>query len=190
MASRIRRSILLAVIGCLAMVFILLATLGMMSPVLALERVEGESLVRLDPLAQMHAPGDGLVFTSHFTPLMTTIADLSGNDIGPGLFGGDVRCNTNNCSQGTLLQFIADPDQTEYEYKFTDRLDLDPSAERALVAGTGTISRLGQKERFSFTAVFQNNRDGTVSVTYLASRPDASFIIAQTPGTFSIFSRQ
>ena len=189
MASRTRRSILLAVIGCLAMVFILLATLGMMSPVLALERVS-ESLVRLDPLVQIQAPGGSLVFTAVLTEHITTIADQSGNDIGPGLFGGDVRCNTNNCSKGTLLQFIADPDQTEYEYKFTDRLALDPIAERALVAGTGTISRLGQKERFSFTAVFQNNRDGTVSVTYEASIPDASFVIPQAPGTFNIFSRQ
>ena len=39
-----------------------------------------------------------------------------------------------------------------------------------------------KKSGFLFTATFQDNQDGTVSVRYEASRPDASFIIPQAPG--------
>ena len=59
-----------------------------------------------------------------------------------------------------------------------------------LVGGKGTVSNDGQKERFLFTATFENNRDGTVAVRYEASRPDASFVIPRVPGRFEISRRR
>jgi hypothetical protein len=183
------RSFLLAVISGLAALFISIGLLEM-SPALALERAGAEPM-RLDPPAQPPPPDDDdLVFIAFFTdPLTIQVTDLSGNVVGEGVHESEVRCNGENCSQKTLLDFT-DPGFAEYEYKFTTRQAVDPVEERAIVEGTGTISSHGQKERFLFTATFQNNRDGTVSVTYQASRPDASFIIPRLPGTFRIFSRR
>jgi len=191
MVSRKRRSFLLAV----AVGFgVLVVSLGLLeiSPALALERA-GTDSVRLDAPAQAPPNDEDLIFIAYFTDdLSIDITDLSGNIIGEGEHGGAVRCNRNNCSQETQLQFtvpLTDPDLV-YEYKFTTRQALDPVEERAVVSGRGTISSLGQKERFLFTATFQNNRDGTLSVRYEASRPDASFIIPEQPGTFRISSRR
>jgi hypothetical protein len=68
-------------------------------------------------------------------------------------------------------------------------LALDPEEESVVVKGRGEISGRGQKERFSFTATFRNNGDGTVFVAYVASAPDASFTISSAPGSFDISSR-
>ena len=123
-----------------------------------------------------------------FTDLLDIeITDLSGNVVGEGQHEGKVRCSGNsNCSQATQLQLNG----IEYEYKFKARQALDPDERRAVVEGTGTIVRDDKKERFLFTATFEDNRDGTVRVRYEASRPDASFRVPKSPGTFGIYSRR
>jgi hypothetical protein len=116
----------------------------------------------------------------------TEIFDLSGNPFGIGTHGGRLTCNGDNCNHWTQLSFQG----TEYEYKYSTRVALDPDAKRVVVGGTGTISKGGQKERFSFNATFEFNLDGTVvSVRYEASNPNASFSIPSTPGRFEIRSR-
>jgi hypothetical protein len=77
----------------------------------------------------------------------------------------------------------------EYEYKAASLRAFDPGSETAVVAGTGTSSNGGKKERFTFTAAFQNNGDGTLSASYSASRPDASFHIPSSPGEMEFFLR-
>ena len=187
MRRRRTRVILLVVVTGLAAVFILLGLLRMTSSVLA-QGSEPEGTV---PVSQ--APDDDIIIIVFTDPLNIQITDLSGNVIGEGVHSGEVRCISNKCNQKTELIFtipLTDPwPFAEYEYKFKTRMAVDPEAARAVVAGIGTISSPGQKERFSFTATFQDNRDGTVSVTYVASRPDASFIIPRSPGTFTIVSR-
>ena len=191
MVSKKRRSFLLAVaVGFAALV----VSLGLleMSPALALERA-GTDSVRLDAPAQAPPNDDDLQFIAFFTDdLSIEITDLSGKVIGEGGHGGAVRCNRNNCSQETQLQFtvpLTDPDLV-YEYKFTTRKALDPASRIAVVGGRGTISSHGQKERFLFTATFRDNGGGTVAIRYEASNPDASFIIPEAPGTFSISGRR
>jgi hypothetical protein len=162
------------------------------SPALAMERTGTEPL-RLDPPAQPPPPNDeDLLFIAFFTDDLSLIMDLSGNVIDDeGEHGGEARCNGDNCNK--KAQVIISPSDvvtTVYEYKFTTRQALDPDEGTAVVSGIGTISSRGQKERFSFTASFRDNRDGTVAVTYVASRPDASFIIPEAPGTFTIYSRR
>jgi hypothetical protein len=182
MASRKGRLFLLALVIALATVLISQGTLRMMSPALALERA-GTELVRLDPPAQ---PKEALYFIAFFTADLTIqILDLSGKIIGEGEHGGEVKCNRNNCNQATRLQL----NDIEYKYKFTTRQALDPVAQRAVVEGMGTISSPGQKERFSFTATFQDNRDGTVLIRYGASRSDASFILPRAPGRLEFRAR-
>jgi hypothetical protein len=183
-------SYLLAVIGGLTAVLISIGLLGL-SPALANEG-ELSGPVRQAAPEQPPPPEDdftwGVVFTD---PAIIDVEDLSGEVIGEGVHLGEVRCNGDKCSQKTQLQFtpfFADP--AEYEYKFSTRQALDPKKEKVVVAGTGTISSNGQKERFLFTATFRHNRDGTVWVKYEASRPDASFIIEKSPGTFSFSSRR
>ena len=116
------------------------------------------------------------------------VLDQSGNGIGQGEHTGTVRCYDGNCGQKTELQMSSDPDTT-YTYKFKDLLALDPTAERAVVGGTGVISNASGKEKFAFSAVFENNGDGSLRVTYFASRPDASFVIPNAPGTFTLVDR-
>jgi hypothetical protein len=189
------RSLLLAVISGLAAVLISIGLLGL-SPALAQERELSGPVRQAAP--EQPPPDDDFVIIVVFTdPAKIQITDLSGKVIGEGEHGGEVRCNRNKCSQKTQLSFgVPLTDPTVYEYKFTTRQAIDPEAERAVVGGTGTISNRGQKERFSFTATFQNNKDdhnrndGTVSVTYQASRPDASFMIPKSPGSFRIFRRR
>ena len=180
-------SLVLAMAVGLAGLFITLGLLATTSSVLA----EGAELEGIVPMSQALAPGDNNIITVIFTdPLNIPITDLSGNFIGEGIHIGDVRCKSNKCNRNTELQFTIPLTDPVYTYKFTTRQAFDPEAGRAVVAGTGTISSRGQKERFSFTATFEDNRDGTVSVTYVASRPDASFIVPRSPGTFTIMSRQ
>jgi hypothetical protein len=189
MVSKKLWSFLLAVtIGVVAVA--LLIGLADTSPALALAG-EATEPMSLDPLAQPAAPGDDLLFGVLFTDDSTVqITDLSGNVVGEGVHGGEVKCKRKSCSHKTYLSFGIPPaEPTVYGYKFATKQALDPEEERAVVAGTGTISSQGQKERFTFTATFQNNRDGTVWVRYEASRPDASFIVPKAPGTFYILGR-
>lgn len=183
-------SYLLAVMGGLAAVLISIGLLGL-SPALAHEG-ELTGPVRQAAPEQPQQPVDDFVFFVVFTdPAVIEITDLSGNVVGEGTHEGSVRCNRDKCSQKTQLQFtpfFTDP--AVYEYKFSTRQALDLVAESVVVAGKGTISSNGQKERFLFTATFENNGDGTVSATYVASRPDASFMIPRSPATFRIFRRQ
>lgn len=117
--------------------------------------------------------------------------DLSGNVIGEGTHVGELRCVGDSCNQKIEFEPISPQETTEsvvYVYKFKSREAFDPTAERVVVSGTGTVFNGGPKIRFSFTGVLQNNGDGTVQVTYIASTPDASFIFPAAPGTFSIMS--
>ena len=192
MPSRNRSRILLAVTLGIVVLFSSLVILEM-SPVLALER-EVTGPVKQAAPEQPPPPfnDDELIFSAYFTEdLEIQITDLSGNVIGEGTHQGQVKCYRDNCNQTT--QLTLSPPLREgivYEYKFTSRQVLDPEAQRVVVAGTGTIANQGQKERFSFIATFQNNQDGTVGVKYEASRPDASFIIPRSAGTFKISARR
>lgn len=190
----IKIPVLLLVVSIgLAAVFITLGLLGTTSEVLAQEQAETEPTY-IDPFYQPPPPDpdEDLQFIAFFTDeVPIQITDLSGNVLGEGLHQGEVKCNSNNCSQKTVLSvgyYFTDP--VTYEYQFTTRQALDPEEERVVVSGKGRISSDGQKERFSFTATFQNNRDGTVWVRYEASIPDASFIIPYSSGTFEIFRRR
>ena len=127
-----------------------------------------------------------VVFLTDTLPV--DITDLSGIPLPhQGQHGGRVSCHGEKCNQKTQLSFITE--EAKYEYKFSTRLALDPVERRAVVAGTGTISTSGHKERFSFTATFEDLRDGTLYVRYEASNPGASFIIPSSPGRFEIRSR-
>jgi hypothetical protein len=180
------QTLLLAVFIGLGAVFVSLGLLGETSVVLA----KGQALTEPAPSMQPPPSDDDLVIIVVFTdPLSIPITDLSGNIIGEGIHEGKARCNGNACNQKTELQFTVPLTDPVYTYKFSNRLALDPEARSVVVAGTGTISSNGHKERFSFTATFQDNGDGTVSATYVASRPDASFIIPRSPGKFTIVSR-
>lgn len=181
------QALLLAVFIGLGAAFVSLGLLGETSVVLA----KGQALTESAPNMQPPPPSDDdLIITVWFTdPLSIPIMDLSGNVIGEGIHEGKARCNGNACNQRTELQFTIWLTDPVYTYKFSTRLASDSEARTVVVAGTGTISSNGQKERFSFTATFQDNGDGTVSATYVASRPDASFIIPRSPGTFTIVSR-
>jgi hypothetical protein len=193
MAIRKGSSFLLAMLIGLAAV---LVALGLMekSRVLVQAGTATEP-VRWDLPAQPPPPpppdDSDLQFIAFFSDDLTIqVLDLSGAIVGEGTHGGEVRCNNNHCSQKTQMSFTSGPILTwTVEYRFSTRQALDPVEERAIVAGTGTLVSRGPKERFSFIATFQNNRDGTVSVRYEASRPDASFIIENAPGRFSIRTR-
>lgn len=181
--------LILAVVVGLGALFISLGLLGMTPSVMAQEP-QAETVV---PVIQAR-PEDEFQFIATYTDLLSVdITDLSGNIVGEGVHLGEVKCNRDNCSQKTQIQLqfsIPSSNVHSVEYKFATRLALDPVAEKVIVAGTGTISNRTQKERFSFTATFTNNRDGTVLVRYEASRPEASFIIPNSAGTFSISRRR
>lgn len=171
----------------LAAVFILLGLLGSTSVVLA----KGQELTvaanlesRMQPLLQL---SHSVVFTD---PAVIKVQDLFGN-VGEGIHTGEVRCTGgDNCNKKTQLQFTSSfTDVGVLSYQFKTLQALDPERRRSVVAGTGTIYNNGQRERFLFTATFDDNRDGTIAVTYVASRPDASFMIPRSPGTFWITSR-
>jgi hypothetical protein len=116
------------------------------------------------------------------------VQDLAGNLIGQGEHTGTARCYDGNCGQRTELQLSSAP-ATTYTYKFKDLQALDATAERAVVTGTGVISSENGKDKFVFSAIFENNEDGSLTVTYIASRPDASFMIPGAPGTFTLVER-
>jgi hypothetical protein len=107
------------------------------------------------------------------------VLDLAGDPIGEGEHGGEARCKPNNCNKNTHLIL----GKVGIEYRFRTLQVRDDEAGRFILAGTGIINNGRQKERFTFTAIVQDNRDGTITVTYVASRPDASFIIPDVPGT-------
>ncbi|MEZ4619837.1 MAG: hypothetical protein R2867_30640 [Caldilineaceae bacterium] len=88
------------------------------------------------------------------------------------------------------MQFTIPLTDWSFEYKFTTRQVVDPTAERVVIAGTGTIFTGGKREQFTFIATMQNNRDGTIFIKYEASRPDASFILPKAPGTFTLSKRR
>ncbi|HEX6383761.1 MAG TPA: hypothetical protein VF177_03725 [Anaerolineae bacterium] len=183
------QSLSLAVVIGLAAVFLSLELLGMTSAVLAQEPQEQEltGYVNLEPGMQpLPQIRHIVVFTD---PSLHVVLDLAGNAIGEGVHIGAVSCRGDNCNKKTQLDLLVGSDRVGYEYQFKTLLALDPEERRSVVAGTGTIYSGRQKARFLFTATFQDNRDGTVSVTYVASRPDASFLIPMSPGTFEITSR-
>jgi hypothetical protein len=183
------RFLLLAVTMGFAAVLIWMVLIEV-SSALALEGA-GTDPVRLAQPAQQQPPEEDIIVTVVFTdPASTQITDLSGNPLGEGTHEGELRCNLINCSKKTHLSFTSlTTGAAEYEYKFTTRQALDPEAGRVVVAGSGTISNGDRKERFQFTAIFQDNRDGTVLVRYEASRPDASFIVPESPGNL-LFRRR
>lgn len=181
----------LAIVIGLAAVILTLTLVGKTPTVVALELAGTESIYP-DPLYQPPPPNDDdLQFIAFFTDeVPIQITDLSGMVIGEATHQGEIRCNRNKCSQQINLSFgFPFTDPIEYEYKFTTRQAINPEEERVVVSGKGVVSSRGQKERFSFIATFQNNRDGTVWIRYEASRPDASFIVPRASGTFEIFSK-
>lgn len=180
---------LLAVAMSFAAVIIWLAFMQV-SAALALEGA-GIDLGRLQQPAQQQLPEIIAVVVFTDPASIVPISDLMGNEIGEGTHEGELRCNPSNCSQKTQLSItIPVASDLVYEYKFTTRLALDPEERRAVVGGKGTISNGDHKERFLFTATFQDNRDGTVYARYEASRSDASFIVQESPGLFEIQSKR
>ena len=128
--------------------------------------------------------------TAIFETTTVEVFDLSGNPISGGLHSGEEWCKNDNCLKKTQLdlnQPLTGP--VTIEYRFETRQALDPEELLVVVAGTGTLFNGNQKEKFQFSASIQDNEDGTLSVTYLASRPDASFMIPSAPGTFEITTR-
>jgi hypothetical protein len=114
------------------------------------------------------------------------VYDLSGSLIGEGKHEGILKCVAENCSHKAVLYFTTPPTNiAEYEYKFKNIQAVDLDARRVIVSGEGTISNNGQKDRFQFTATFQDIGDGTLSVRYEASNPNASFSIPEYPGTLT-----
>ena len=167
----LKLSILAAIVIGGAAVFIPFGLPGMTTSVLA----NGSGITSIEIL---HFDDDGVR-----EPLLYT----DGTVIGEGMHVGDLKCIRDNCNGRTYLTDIlisSQPTDIEIEYKMKSLVARDIQEERVVVAGTGTITGGGQKERFSFVATFQNNRDGTVYSRYDASRPDASFIIQETTGTF------
>lgn len=124
---------------------------------------------------------EDLEFIAFFTDeLPIEISDLSGNIVAEGTQIGEAVCNRSKCShkiEVALAQSDVFAVPYAIEYRFTDRQALDPVRERAVVAGTGTAGSNGEKQRFLFTATFQNNFGGTVTARYEASIPEFSFVI-------------
>lgn len=178
--------VVLAMIISLVALFILIDLLGTAAPVMA-QQQEVVSAKAVEP--QQAKPSqveiDYTIYTTDPRRSLVQIQDLSGNMKGEGLHFGRVKCKGDNCSQSTTLVL----DGAEYDYKFSYRQAHDPEARRLVVQGTGYVTNDRQKERFLFTAVFEDNRNGTFRTTYEASRPDASFIVPSTPGNFEIGSK-
>jgi len=187
MVPREQRFIFLSLISGLALVLLLIGLFGV-SPAAAYQQPSELAQAESLPLA---AQRPGISFTAHFTNvLLVDVFDLAGNLVFEGSHSGDVRCNGDKCNQ--RVELVASYPNTgllNIEYKFATGQAIDPDSRRAVVAGTGTIDGGGMKERFSFTATFEDNRDGTISATYVASRPDASFVVPRAPGRMTISSR-
>ena len=185
--TKIRSLSLAAVIG-LGAAAILIGLLGMISPVLAQEQ-ELTRQVRSFPSMAKPAIDFNAVFTD--PPQFLVVYDLSGNPVGEGVHLGEARCRGNNCNKNTQILFtvsFTDPAVLGVEYRFSNGVVLDPVERRAVVQGVGALYDGRQKERFTFTATFQDNRDGTISVRYEASIPYASFVIPNSPGRFEIIT--
>lgn len=135
----------------------------------------------------------------------TEAYSLDGVFLGLVAHGGRVSCNGDfngaKCNQKIALGFTAaftdpdppcsqDPNCFNYDFKLTNLGTLDKEDRRAVIEGTGTVSSGGKKEKISVTAIFQDNRDGTVEVTYVASNPEASLVVPRSPGTFAIRSKR
>ena len=178
--------LLLVVVIPLTVVFSLLGFFRTAKPVEA----SGEARVaaKAEDLWPSAKPEPEYIYTIPLTDpdyFWGEILDLSGNILGEGLHFGRVKCTGDNCSQKTTIVL----DGVEYTYKFSSRQAHDPDARRLVVEGIGTLTNERQKERFSFTATFEDNRDGTVKTAYVASRPDASFVVPDTSGRFEIRSK-
>ena len=188
MRSPKKTALLLAVSISLAGVFGLLGPLGMTAKVQAQEEALHE---QINLTLQMQASPKDIILVTFTDTSPIPYTDLSGNLIGEGVHVGQLWCAGDICNHKIEFEAVSPQPTTDtvvYEYKFKSRLLLDPVAEIVVVSGTGTMSNGGQKTKFSVTGVFQNNGDGTVSVTYNASTPDASFIFPAAPGTFRIIS--
>lgn len=164
-----RRMFVLAAITVLAT--------GFISPV-----ASGTKSIALGQSSFQAEWGVFVYFQASETPV--AITDPGGALVGEGSHRGQLLCN-NRCSHQTQLEVNG----IAYQYRFEVRQALDPDAGVVVVSGRGTLSDGGQKERFSFTATVEDNRDGTVWVRYDASRPDASFVVPETPGIFALFSK-
>jgi hypothetical protein len=165
-------------------VFVLIGLLGV-SPALARE---SEITQPVGPATRWQPPPN-LPPVTIVTTLTYNIdiTDLAGNPVGQGEHGGQVTCNSNGrCVHATELQLNG----IAYKYRFEERQAVDTVARSAVVRGTGTIDSNGKKERFSFTATFQDNGGGTVAVRYEASRSDASYIVPAAPGTLEFRYRR
>ena len=133
--------------------------------------------------AKAQAAPDRILVT--FTdPAPVQYTDLGGNLLGEGVLVGELQCVGEVCNQ--KIEFQPATETSVYEYKFKSLGAFDPAAERLVVSGTGTIASSGSKSKFSFSAVFEANGDGTMQVTYSASIPQASFAFPAVPGTFEI----
>ncbi len=180
------QSLSLAVVIGLATVFLSFALLGMTTSVFAQEQ---ELTAQINSAPIMARPD--IDFTVVFTDpaVYLVVYDLAGDPVGEGMHIGGVRCRGDNCNKNTQILFTIPPEGATVsgvEYRFTNRIAIDPDARRVIVQGVGTVYSDGQKERFSFVATFEDNRDGTVLVSYDASNPDVSFIIPKSPGIFEI----
>lgn len=162
------RSRLSVLIISIVVLIISLGISGMVSP--ALQPVTEKDIILMK--------SDGLDIVE--------VYDLSGSLIGEGKHEGILKCVAENCSHKAVLYFTTPPTNiAEYEYKFKNIQAVDLDARRVIVSGEGTISNNGQKDRFQFTATFQDNGDDTLSVRYEASTPNASFSIPEYPGTLT-----
>jgi hypothetical protein len=131
-------------------------------------------------------------FTVVFTdPAIIEITDLAGVGVGQGTHLGLAKCHQSKCRHRVNLALTSASDPSVsyvIEYRFSEPLVIDPDEGRAVLAGTGTLGGNGMKERFSFTATFEDKRDGSLAVTYVSSRPNASFNLV-SPGQMSFGSR-
>lgn len=129
-----------------------------------------------------------VVVVVYTDPVGVSITDLVGNVLGEGVHEGGIRCYQNsNCNGQTELYFTNPSTNNSYEYKAATLLTIDPEEQRAIVTGTGILYKDGRKEgRFSYSATIEDNRDGTIKVTYISSNPGASFIIPNSPGWMRI----
>jgi hypothetical protein len=160
-------------------VVLILAGYPRVSPALALEP-EPEALTPVGNLAIQAAPVRITLAVEFVEPSNVAVLDSEGSQIGEGDHVGEVKCN-NNCAKSTQLEI----NYIRYVYRASSLQFVDAQAGRAVVEGTGTIDGDGKKERFRFTAIFEDNGDGTIATTYVASRSDASFAIPRTPGTLT-----
>lgn len=164
MSSRKRSVFILVGLICFAMVLILSGPWGRISTVQAAQETILASFTDTSPIRY---------------------TDLSGNILGEGVLVGKMRCVGDNCSQEIEFEPIsleATTGNVKYEYKFKSRQAVNPEVEVVVVSGTGSIIDDGQRIRFSFTGILQNNFNGTTRITFNASTPDVSFIFPEVSG--------